>query len=291
MSKIRALLNVSEFGVRLDWATFSAPIDEEEAYDFAQFAEYYMAQEKALFEVVDKQRLGAYNGIRIGDTSYVKRAYDGHEMLIASGTQSNHLTEEVIRYGIKTRATRLDVRATARTKEAAPRYPERLRGHILRVREKKGKEFIKKMALFDGGCGNTGVTIGSRTSESYGRIYDDEAKHGACATALVWAHEAEFKGDTSQGLFEGLTAEGFTPKYLAGVMRRRLERWDVPCAWLGDSDKITIMRTTKESTDEKRLRYVDRTLLPILSGLVDRNQRDALRALIVKHGLDDLFEK
>lgn len=289
MSKIRSLLEVVEFGIALDWATFSAPSEEGQSAQFGAFAREYMRREKERWQHSEEQKLGAYVGIRIGDTSHVRRAYDGHEMLIATGEESNRLAEEVIIHEIPTRPTRLDVRATARTEKAAPRYPEELREFILRVRKEAGKECNKKMALFDGGLGCTGITIGSRSSECYGRIYDHDAKHNKHATAKIWAHEAEYKGDSARGLFDGYKGAENRTKYLAGVTRRRLEKWNVPCPWLGEHDKISIMRGHKATTDEQRLAYIDSVVLPMLSGLVERGRKDELEVLIKKHGLDKLF--
>lgn len=280
---------VEEFGVCLDWATFSAPSEHDEAAHFHAFATDYMRREKERWQHTAEKRIGAYVGIQVGDTSHVRRPYDGHEMIVATGYESNRLAEEVIIHGVNAKPTRIDVRATARATKAQPRYPEGVRAVILRLRAEKGKELNKKMALFDGGCGNTGLTVGSRTSESYGRIYDHEAKHGARATALIWAHEVEFKGDTAKGFFNAYREADERPKYLAGVMRRRLEAWGVPCAWLAEHDKISIMRGSQQTTDEGRLAYLDKVVFPLIVKLMENGHSDEIKALIKKHGLEDLF--
>lgn len=283
-------LEVQEFGASLDWATLTSPMAPDEAREFHSYARDYMQREQARWAQVKEAKLGAYVGIKVGDTAWVKRKADGHEMLIASGDVANRLVEDVIAHGVNARPTRIDCQATARCSRPAWYYPETCRAVIHATGLESGRKRRKKISLFDSDRGNTGLTIGARSSQSYLRIYDWDAKHGDRANATLWRHEAEFKADKARAFLEGYRNSQNRAPYCAGVMKATLASVDVPCSWLSDVEAVQVVVGRKITTDEKRLFYIRKVVAPMLQTLVASGYGRQLREIFQEHHLADLFK-
>lgn len=290
MKENRTILEVVEFGAKLDWLTLSAPVDREQARGFHRFARNYMLRERERYNVQTEAKLRGYSGVQVADSKHVRRAYDGHEMLIVSGEHSNRLVEEVILDGTQAKITRIDARVLARCREPVFNYPELLRSGIISARTESGKKERKKLTLYDSRVGCDGICVGSRSSERYVRIYDHEAKHGDKAGGVLWAHEGEFKGDSAQKFFEGYRDSTHRAAYCAGVMKRTLQSMDINCPWLEEVAEVALVVGRKITTNEKRLAYQKKIGLPMLQHLVAEGHADEVRELLKAHGLDELFK-
>lgn len=287
--KIRSFIRVEAYNAKLDWLTVTAPSGEGEASAFHAFARDYMKREEERMGPKTEAYIRGYSGIRVGDTQHVRRGYDGHEMIVASGERSNRLAEEIIAHEAPAKVRRIDARLLAECCEPVFNYPELLRREIIRAREEAGKAKRKKLALFDSSAGNDGITVGSRSSTSYLRIYDHEAKHGVRATGKSWAHEAEFKAEKAELFFQGFRTSGSRADYCAGVMHKVLRELDIPCEWLENMAVNELVVGRKITTNERRLNYQRKVGVPMLMKLVEDGHIDDVRDLLRAHGLDKLF--
>lgn len=288
--EIRSFIRVEAYGASLDYLTLTSPLDEHGAREFHSFAWDYMQQEKQKIGPPEEATVRGYVGQRVGDTQFVKRHYDGHEMLFVSGERANVLAKEVIKHGTPGRIRRVDVRVLAECEQSAFDYPEQLRSQIIAARRASGAKKRKKLALFDSPRGNDGITIGSRSSTSYLRIYDHEGKHGKHATGKRWAHEIEYKGDKAELFFDNYASSTDKEGYCAGVMRNQLRAVDIPCTWLETMEVNDMVVGRKLSNGQRRLDYCKKVVLPMLSKLAEDGHADDLRDLIKAHGLEKLFK-
>lgn len=288
--QFRSLQDVQEFGASLDWLTFTASTDVDEAGEFHRFARDYMQREQTRWSEVKERKIGGYTGLNVHESSWVRRAHDGHEMLVASGETANRLAEEVITYAIPGRCTRIDAQVSARCSGPDWTYPERIRAEIQRARAEEGKLRRKKIALFDSDFGNSGLTVGSRSSSRYVRVYDWDAKHSGGATAKFWRHEAEFKAEAAKAFFNGYRNSTNRSTYCAGVVKRTLESMDIPCSWMADVDAVAVVVGRKITTTEKRLAYMKKVVMPMMLDLYRSGAEDELRTMLQEHGLADLFK-
>lgn len=284
-----AFLEAQEFGASLDWLTLTAPKLKQDATAFHDFAMEHMKQEREITGHREKHHIKNYAGFRCGDTSLVCRALDEHEMLVATGEVANRLAEEVIRHGITAKCTRIDLQVTARTERPDWTYPERLREHLHRVREAEGAARRKKVALFDSHLGNTGCTIGSRSSSRYVRVYDWDAKHGSGPSGVLWRHEAEFKGDAATACFKGYRDNPDRAAFTAGVVKRTLSSMRVQTPWMDDVEAVSVVVGRKQTTAEKRLRYLDTVVFPMMAELLKNGQKAEVEALMTKHRIWEML--
>lgn len=278
-------LEVENFNVGLDWATFSAGASELDRKRFYDFGVAYMQGFSATRREPEKARVRDYEGTRISDTYFVKRPSDGHLLLIASGDESNQLAEEVIKCDVPTVPTRLDIQATARTAEPNPDYPAGLRNAILRAREAQGRKQRQIMAVFEHQAGFTGLSLGSRSSEIYGRIYDWHAKHAGHHSFRLWRHELEYKGGAAKRLWQSYKAGNEPERVIVATMAERFDRWGIPAPWLPDMGRLSVMQERKVSDTEKRLKYLNDTVAPMLAKLVAEGKTVEILAVLQKHGI------
>lgn len=286
-----AFLEVQEFGASLDWLTLTAPKLKQDAAAFHAFAVEHMKQEREITGEREKHRIRNYAGIKCGKTALVCREVDDHEMLVAEGEVANRLAEEVIRHGITAKCTRIDLQVTARAGTADFTYPERLREHLLRAREEEGKLRRKKVTLFDSHLGNSGCTIGSRSSTRYVRIYDWDAKHGEGARGELWRHEAEFKDDAARACFEGYRNQPDRRAFAAGVVKRTLNSMRVQTPWMDDLDAVSVVVGRKQTTAEKRLKYLDTVVFPMMAELLKNGNQQEVLALMEKYRIMEMLAR
>ncbi len=290
MQDNRAILEVESFDIGLDWATFSAPADEAKQKRFRDFGHAYMQEFGATRSEGQRANVRDYAGTRISDTYFVRRPSDGHMLLIASGAEAVVLAEEVTKSDLETHPTRLDIAATARAVEPNPDYPGGLRDAILRARASEGKKQRQIMAVFEHKAGFTGLCIGSRSSEVYGRVYDWHAKHSGRHSFQLWRHEIEYKGGAARRLWQSYRYAQEPKDVCIATVADRLDKWRIPASWLPDKGRLEIMQERKESDTERRLKYVRSVVAPMLVKLVEEGQTDAIRDILKAAGLEELFK-
>lgn len=285
----RPLIKVEEFGARLDWATFSAPKDVEQADHFRQFCQHFMHRERERWNVSKVGTIGDYDGEKIEDVFYGSREHDGHEIITTHGENTCRLVEEVIAHEIPAKVTRLDARVLARCDAPAFEYPDRIRRAILNAGKAEGKNRRKKINLFGNDYGFDGTTVGARSSEKFLRIYDHDSKHGDGPTGRYWAHEGEYKGGSAIAAFEGYKSAPNREAYCAGLVRSTLKSMRVPCEWLKDVQDVKIVVGRKITTDDKRLLYQEKIGIPMLERLILAGRGEEVKALLIARGIDKLF--
>jgi hypothetical protein len=285
MRKNMTSLEVVDFDIALDWATFSSPPEGKERANFRDFGVDMMHRLKQHFGNPEKAKVRDYVGTRVSDTYMVQRPSDGHFLLVASGEESNRLAEEIIAHGITATPTRLDIAATARCGRDNPDYPNGIRANIKRIRTSEGKKQRQVMAIFEHQNGSTGCTLGSRTSEVYGRIYDWEAKHCGVAKFRVWRHEVEYKSGAARRLWTSYQASAKRSDVLQATLYDRMDRWHVPAPWLADSGKLKIVGTKPPTTDEKRLLHLDKVIAPFITDLIKKGFDDEVKKVLQAHGI------
>lgn len=289
MGEINACLDVEKYECGLDWATFSSQRKAEDEEEFAAFGYDYLERFRQQGHERKNAHIRDYVGVRVSNTWFVKRPSDGHMLLVASGPESKGLAEEVIYHDIATVPTRLDIAATAKCRNPAPDYPNGIRENIKRVRSCEGKKQRQIMAVFEHKNGATGLTLGSRTSEVYGRVYDWEAKHCGSAQFRLWRHEIEYKAGAARRLWQSYKNVQKPEDVIIPTMAARLEKWAIPCPWLPDKGRLDIVGTKEKTTDEKRLEHLEKVVVPFLKGLCDRGYEIDVARILRDAGLDKIF--
>jgi hypothetical protein len=257
--------------------------------EFRRFSLECMKRRLERYPERKKARMEGYQGESVGNFNLVRREYDGHQMMWATGSDAETLAEEFIGHGIRAQCNRIDIAVTARCAKPYPAYPERIRKHITKQREQEGKKQRTPMGLFNDKTADTGTTLGVRGTAKYARIYDFEAKHYKTTTSLIYRHEVELRKLAAKRLWEQYFQEPQKKALALSTAHYELENWGLPCAWMSDAGKHKVSATAAPTTDEKRLEHLDKSVCRFISGLVERGHEEEVRRIIARNGLDHLF--
>jgi hypothetical protein len=290
MEKKHALGLVDGYTSALDWLTVTSYTPAALAQEFHEFGEDYMWGLFATDKKEEKTKIGAYVGSKIGEVSFVRRPYDGHEMIVATGFSANELAENLVKHNVPARPRRIDAQVTASIGRPDSQYPDRLREHLRGRKTSKGSHYKTRIGCFDSNGGVTGITVGARSSAKYGRVYDWDAKHGLCAAFRLWRHEIEFKDIAAEKFFGEWRAGSNRAATIAEGVKGAFDKYGIELDWL-QTDKLIVITGNKNMTDdEKRLAHLDKVLFPMLAGLIERGNLQAVQELIIKHKLQYLFK-
>lgn len=273
-------LDVLEYGAGLDWLTYSSPTDAEGIRSFCKFGRHMMQSYEGIEGNRTQQKIGAYNGYRVGDISFVQRAYDKHCMLVATGKVAEKLAMEVITHNVAGKPTRIDAQTTSRAIRPNPEYIEQCRQYAIATRGQKGAGRRKGISLFDSASGSTGLAVNSRSSAKYGRSYDHEAKHNSYKGFRLWRHEVELKEQAALHFWEMYRDHDKKSSLCAAVVKDFFEDARIMLPWLGDVDALKVIATKETSDADKRLEYFRRVVAPMMFKMQQEGNLGAMQEIL-----------
>lgn len=280
-------MDVKSYSARLDWLTLSEPPEPDASREFRDFARHLLTRRQEIEGKREPAYQRGYSGEKVGGIALVERSTDKHHLLIGQGEDAALLSEEIIAYGIKGRCTRVDVAATFQLNEPNPGAPDSYRTAIRAHERQKGRKLRAAMGYFESTRQDTGFTLGSRTGAVCSRFYDFSAKHEIATNYDKWRFEVECKSVAAIQLWETYRVTGKRPAFCAGVIRDKLERVGIiePCLY--DAERVGIVGTKEVSTDEKRLRYLEKVVLPMILKLAENGFTGELKELFTKFEIVD----
>jgi hypothetical protein len=279
--------NILEYDSGLDWLTASSISSDKRARKFNAFARYILNRERDEKTEAKKFGFGQYQGIAVPGIQYAKRPSDGHEMLRFMGESTAFYAAELIANDVPFNTTRVDAAITARFIHPSAVYGRLIRD---RVEENDARQQKKRHTPLD--CykrmkGDSGVTIGSRTSDVYSRIYDWELKHKTETTQSLWRYEVELKGVAAIEFWHRYQQSLERPKLCAEMVTTRLKKYGVSETGLDNLAPCPISGTKPATDDEKKLEHFRKSLIPFISKLAERGNRAAMCKLAYEAGLVD----
>lgn len=141
---------------------------------------------------------------------------DGHMVRVSSDT-ARWVGHDLLRRG--GRASRIDLQITVWLGGIQDAF---LRSDFVTAcQHKYGRGSPPRIAIIDTNRGPEGVTIGSRASESYGRIYDKQKESKEERYEGCLRYEVEFKGELAHSI--GAILAGYTSPLIA--MSDMVEKW------------------------------------------------------------------
>ena len=258
---------IEKYQIGLDWLTLSQPSEGELRRDFRAFSLDLLKRVRGVETQVSEKRVGCYRGQSVGAFSYVERGYDGHAMLIATGADAGTLAHEIKTHGIKAKPTRVDLAATVKLSEPCGDFAARRKREIRQHESEARAKQRRAVAHFEASNADTGLTIGNRSSAIYGRIYDYSAKHEPNTDFTKWRYELEFKADAATRFWDAIAGELEPLGIYRAVMADRLARWGISTDWLQTEERMGIVGTRPNSDTQKRLKYLEKVVVPMLSKL------------------------
>ncbi len=279
--------NILEYEAGLDWLTASSISSDKRARKFAAFARYILNRERDEKTEAKKLSFGDYQGIAVPGIQYVKRRSDGHEMLRFMGESTAFYAAELIANEVPFNTTRIDGAITARFIESSAVY-----GRLIRDRVEANDARLKKKRHTPLDCykrmhGDSGVTIGARTSDVYSRIYDWELKHKTETTQSLWRYEVELKGVAAIDFWSHYQQSLERPKLCAEMVTTRLKKHGISETGLDNLAPCPISGTKAATDDEKKIEHFRKSVIPFISKMAERGNAVAMCQLAYEAGIVD----
>lgn len=205
-----------------------------------------------------------YDGFRAGSIFYGVRA-DGC-MLRVSGITASELFGAIGGYNV--RCTRIDIQSTYKCIPGMPMWAAWQASLVEGLRaEKKPCNWPKLTHINGFGQGDT-VTVGSRSSDKYGRIYDKEMESLDPDYQGCWRYEVEYKGDYAQACFEALSKGGSLPRNCESLVSSQFALWCLPVPMVAPDD-VSALVLPRETTDAaRRLAWLRKQVMPTIKKLL-----------------------
>lgn len=279
---------ITEYTSGLDWITASAFLEHGAEQQFRTFSQDLKSQLKRGTDVeVMEVKAGGYTGEKIGSWQFKHRALDNHRIIAVEGRDAETLFKMLIEQKILFRPTRLDGQLTGRHSTSHLDYAREISDTVREFRAKKKTRKRQTMAQFSGSSADTGVTIGSRTSSVYCRIYDWEAKHALATNHNLWRYEIEYKAEAAQRFADLLIRDGCTQDTITRAVTSRLAKYNILLDGVKDMEPAVINTTKTKGTTQSRLKHLEKSVIPFIEALWREGAVDEIKALFLKHGLTD----
>lgn len=202
-------------------------------------------------------------------------------IIIRGSGQEAKLTEEIARREKwDARCTRLDLQITADIGKTKNDYGSRVREAI---EKSEGDESSAKgfnLAFYKARGGDSGVTIGSRSSERYARFYNKTAEQRGRVGPGLWRFEVEFKGQQARLMYKMLMAAASGRWLALSVVKTTFELYGVDMSWVTTAKPFELPSSARENDDERRLRWLKSHVARTVAELKSRGHEDAVRAAL-----------
>lgn len=198
-------------------------------------------------------------------------------MVRVSGRNATDYFVKLMEYGQDFHCTRIDTQVTARYSGNIGNFAQRMHGSVRSAERGKALKRQAAAVLYQNDIRDTGVTVGSRASETYLRAYHPAtAGHTEYGSDAI-RFEVEWKGDRARKVFaQAAKSDGVQYLSTSLVMGELLARGVVE-PWF-NSQRVERPKTDFTPSDnERRFEWFERSVMPCIARLM---QDDAYRVKI-----------
>lgn len=218
---------------------------------------------------------------QVGEHCFVGKN-EGGCMVQVSSSLADSLFRPLSRAG--GRCSRVDIQITATPPEGPDEYLHEA-FEALRASEKlRGRPQIVQMV--DTNYGAKMVTVGSRQSQVYGRIYDKGKESKQKEWEGMVRHELEVKEETARDLHAWLVEDALRVHTIKAIVGNYFEKRGCPMFWDEYEEKQMPPGVKRTRTDDTKLAWLATQVSPTLKRLLENGKSlEAARALLT--GCDD----
>lgn len=227
-----------------------------------------MADERANGGQERRDRWNRYDLKTCGHVSAGLRE-EGALVRLSSEAAQKHWRTVVLRAA---NVSRLDLQVTVRPDPPDPK----LGAAVLRsaLRWVKGREHAPKVAFHGGPAGIETVYLGSRSSETFGRVYSKEAESGDDAWRDCWRYEVETKGDLAVRVARLLAHDDHAARSIELFVFDHFNNRGIRPRFERPNGDVRVAISRAKSDDETRLKWLRESVAPVVSRLSDNGHGD-----------------
>jgi hypothetical protein len=218
----------------------------------------------------------------IGEHFFVGRGEQG-SMLRLSGALATSLFDRKCLN--EARCTRIDIQVTASPPAGVDAY---LHESYARIDwSQKGRGRHQAVELVDTNYGAKMLTIGSRQSETYARVYDKFRESKIEAYRGMVRLEIEVKKPQSQDLFNFLRQDTMLVPHTQHIVAQFFEARGMEVFWKDYALNEPVVSQKRAKSDETRLAWVASQWVPTMRNLVNNGKELELAAALLPPGTDN----
>jgi Replication initiation factor len=263
--------NVLQTGV--DWITATTPADGRE-WPLLLAADAILAQEERDGHELERARWQGYD-LKCCGGAWAGAREDSALVRLSGETAGEHWYQ-LVRHA--KRITRLDLAVTVRPEPPNPKLAAQHLRQVLRWR--KGRQQSYRVNYHGTPEGIQTVYLGSRTSATYGRIYDKWAESEDDRWRDSWRYEVECKDVVATGLARALMGEPDRERPVRVYVHDWFDKHGVHCAFPRPGGDVHAPSTRAPGDDDRTLRWWDDQVAAVYARLAPKvGSRRMLSAL------------
>jgi DNA relaxase NicK len=223
---------------------------------------------------------------RVGEHCFVGRS-DAGSMVQVSGSLADTLFRPLSHAG--GRCSRVDIQVTATPPEGPDEYLRSAYDNMSIHERSRGRPAL--LEIRDTNNGAKMVTVGSRTSEIYARIYDKGKESKDKNWQGMVRHELEVKGQAARDLHTWLMDDILRVHTISAIVGNYFKQRGCPMFWEEYEKRSVpdVQRRTKN--DATKIAWLATQVAPTFQDLVKKGKTaEALRALLTNATAETILE-
>lgn len=257
----------------LDWLTVTQ-VSGTQSEAMLDTIRQYIADNYPADAIPKSWRAMGYQGQNYGQLKFGRRKAD-ESIMILSGSEAE-------RFGVnfripEDRVTRIDLQVTLALGKPMPMMAHNMYRRL--IGEAKTKGHSAKVVYHSSEKGDT-ITVGSRGSATFLRLYDKSADYNVEPTGSIWRYEVEFKQSRAKSATrEVQQAISRYEKIAARVWAEFNSRGIAP--HFRPQDRMSAMEAgVKISTPDTKLGWLERCVAPVVTQLIQMGyEREVINSL------------
>lgn len=263
----------------IDYLTMSIPHSHPKLSEFIWFAEEVIFDMERDGYMYERKKVMQYNGT--GNEVFFYGRAGNWDMLRVSGHHSKEIADGLRKRGLTAKPTRVDFQLTTRDGCGNPDFAERLKAKVRRGPTGSKEARRSPVSCFSGASRDTGITIGSRTSQTYIRIYDAHSKHRLRYPAESRRVETEYKGSKAASAWERFMTHGHQNLLAQQLNAGELEKRGILEPWMLEVIPQIPAGMSVKSSDEKTLWWLANQVVPVIKRLMKTKHGPYIRTLFL----------
>lgn len=194
-------------------------------------------------------------------------------MFRASSSIADQVAREVLYSGTEVKATRIDFQTTIKSERPMRGFASQIHGSIRDSGERKGRQSKIKTTLIEDPGGGDSISVGSRSSSRFLRVYDKSAEQRWQIEGNQYRFELEVKKGQAVGCWD-MVKSAADVRYLSmSLVAGALLVRGLPVPWSEECQPMDLPSTYYQTNDERRAKWIIEQVAPVARRIDDPGLR------------------
>lgn len=269
-------MNLYDYGV--DWLTMTWDTKNDRLNTAFNVIRNFQELNATEGDDIEEKSWMGYEGTQQG-ALFVGARGDGMLMRV-SGAAAREVAKLLKESECAGKPTRIDFQTTAKTEEENADALRAVRRKVqANISRKKGNQ-ARNLATYSSRGRDCGISIGSRCSSTFLRIYDKSLEQNYRVEKGLIRYEVEFKGKRAQEAWKHYQAAKDGEALSKTLTGQEMAKMGVDMKWLQADAQIKFVSEYQGTSVQKKLAWLERFVSPTVAVLVRKVGRErVLQAL------------